>query len=143
MSPAAPRIPARAFALAALALAIVAACARPAREAPRPERAAPPARSAVVTATAYTSRPNETQGDPFVTASGTQLRPGMRALAVSQDLFEGGLGFGTRVRIEGQEGEWTVLDRLPDGRRRAIDLYFGLDEAAAKRFGRRQVRIAW
>src|SRR5690606_23225188 len=69
MSPAAPRIPARAFALAALALAIVAACARPAREAPRPERAAPPARSAVVTATAYTSRPNETQGDPFVTAS--------------------------------------------------------------------------
>src|SRR5690606_29514780 len=108
---------------AVLALSIVATCAAPRREAPEPERAAPPARSAVVTATAYTSHPEQTQGDPFETASGETLRPGMRVLAVSPDLLEAGLDFGTRVRIEGQDGEWTVRDRLPDGRRQAIDLY--------------------
>lgn len=77
-----------------------------------------------------------------MTASGERLRPGMRALAVSQDLFEAGLDFGTRVQVDGH-GEWTVLDRLPDGRRKSVDLYFGLDEAAALRFGRQRLRIGW
>jgi 3D (Asp-Asp-Asp) domain-containing protein len=72
-----------------------------------------------------------------------RLAPGMRALAVSQDLFGAGLSFGTRVRVEGMEGEWTVLDRMPVGRRRSIDLYFGLDEAAALRFGKQRLRIEW
>ncbi|HEY8430798.1 MAG TPA: hypothetical protein VIL20_20605 [Sandaracinaceae bacterium] len=119
-------------------LALGLACA-PERE-PKP---APGARSAVVTASAYTSHPEQTQGDPFVTASGRRLEPGMRALAVSEDLFEAGLAFGTRVRIEGVEGEWIVLDRMPSGRRRAIDLWLGRDEEAARRFGRKRVRIDW
>lgn len=122
--------------VAGLALAL--ACAP--ERAPKP---APGARSAVVTASAYTSHPEQTQGDPFVTASGRRLEPGMRALAVSEDLLEAGLAFGTRVRIEGVEGEWVVLDRMPSGRRRAIDLWFGRDEDAALRFGRKRVRIDW
>jgi len=126
---------------ALLALALVFACARGVGG--RPEPLAPGARSAVVTATAYNSSPDQTEGDPFLTASGQRLAPGMRALAVSGDLFEAGLGFGTRVRIEGVAGEWTVLDRMPAGRRRSIDLYFGIDEAAALRFGRKRVRIDW
>src|SRR5690606_4913177 len=100
---------------AVLALSIVATCAAPRREAP--ERAGPRARGGGVPARAYTSHPEQTQGDPFETASGETLRPGMRVLAVSPDLLEAGLDFGTRVRIEGQDGEWTVRDRLPDGRR--------------------------
>jgi 3D (Asp-Asp-Asp) domain-containing protein len=126
------------------ALLLALACARPA---PTPPQApAPPprgARSAVVTASAYNSHPDQTDGDPFLTASGERLQPGMKALAVSADLFADGLDFGTRVRIEGMDGEWVVLDRLPSGRRRSIDLYFGLDEEAALRFGRKRVRIDW
>jgi 3D (Asp-Asp-Asp) domain-containing protein len=68
----------------------------------------------------------------------------MRALAVVAGFFAAGIDFGTRVRIEGVDGEWTVLDRMPADRRRAIDLsYFGTDEAAALRFGKKRVRIDW
>ena len=67
----------------------------------------------------------------------------MRVLAVSPDLFDAGLKFGTRVRVEGMDGEWVVLDRMPSDRRRSIDLYFDQDEEAALRFGRKQVRIDW
>jgi 3D (Asp-Asp-Asp) domain-containing protein len=131
----------RRVALAASAVAALApACAQGVRE--RPE-VLPAGREAVVTATAYNSHPDQTHGDPLLTASGERLRPGMRALAVSPDLFAAGLAFGTRVRIEGVDGEWVVLDRMPSSRRRSIDLYFGLDEEAALRFGRRRVRIDW
>lgn len=126
--------------VAGLALGLACASERAAKPAPG---ARPGARSAVVTASAYTSHPEQTQGDPFLTASGRRLEPGMRALAVSEDLFEAGLAFGTRVRIEGVEGEWIVIDRMPSGRRRAIDLWFGRDEEAARSFGRKRVRIDW
>jgi 3D (Asp-Asp-Asp) domain-containing protein len=97
----------------------------------------------VVTATAYNSLPDQTSGDPTLTASGERLRPGLRALAVSDDLFERGLGFGTRVEIEGVPGEWTVLDRMHGRWRKKIDLYMGRDRDAALAFGERRVRIRW
>jgi 3D (Asp-Asp-Asp) domain-containing protein len=130
-------------AAAAAALAVAVACAKhpePALPAPAPRARVD---SAVVTASAYNSTPAQTQGDPHDTASGTRLVPGMKALAVSPDLLAAGLDYGTKVRIEGVDGEWTVLDRMPSDRRRAIDLYFGQDEAAARRFGKKQVRIHW
>lgn len=123
--------------LAGAALVLAFSCAR--SPAPIPALGT----STVVTATAYTSHPGQTDETPFLTASGERLRPGMKVLAVSEDLFAAGLGFGTRVRIEGVAGEWVVLDRMPSGRRRSIDLWLGLDEQAALRFGRRQVRIDW
>jgi hypothetical protein len=46
--------------------------------APRPE---PLAQELEVTATAYNSLPDQTQGDPHLTASGERLHPGLRALA--------------------------------------------------------------
>jgi 3D (Asp-Asp-Asp) domain-containing protein len=115
--------------------------ARPGPTAPRP--AAPSVRELEVTATAYNSRASQTEGDPNETASGERLGPGVRALAVSDDLFEGGLGFGARVEIEGLPGEWIVMDRMHSRWRRKIDVYLGNDVDAAKRFGEKRVRIRW
>jgi 3D (Asp-Asp-Asp) domain-containing protein len=95
-----------------------------------------------VDATAFNSLAGQTDAQPHLTASGERLRPGLRALAVSTDLEELGLTFGTRVEIDGY-GEWIVLDRMARRWRRKIDLYLGNDEAAAKEFGRRSVTIRW
>ena len=47
-----------------------------------------------------------------------------------------------RIGVEGH-GEWVVLDRMAPRWRRKIDLYVGADEAAALRFGEREVQIRW
>lgn len=99
--------------------------------------------SLVVDATAYNSVPEQSDDTPTLTASGARLRPGMKALAVSRDLVELGLDFGTRVRIEGLPGEWIVLDRMHRRWRRKIDLYMGTDVEAARAWGIRRVRIHW
>ena len=96
-----------------------------------------------VTATAYNSKPDQTQGNPKVTASGTRLHPGKKVIAVSDDLQALGLDEGTRVRIEGLPGEWTVADAMDSRWRRRIDVYMGNDEAAARRFGEKHVTIRW
>jgi 3D (Asp-Asp-Asp) domain-containing protein len=100
-------------------------------------------RSTVVTATAYNSLPGQTQGDPSLAAWGDVLRPGMRAIAVSRDLIALGLGHRARVRIEGFDGEFLVLDKMAKRWKRKIDIYMGEDVDAAHNWGRRQVRIYW
>jgi len=125
--------------LALVALLVAAwACARPwsgARE-PRP-------RDLVVTATAYTSTPGETDDEPHLAAWSDRLEPGMRAIAVSPDLVPLGLRRGTLVRIDGLPGAWRVLDLMPARWSRRIDVYMGHDRAAARRWGKRRVRISW
>jgi len=96
-----------------------------------------------VTATAYNSLPGQTRGDPTLAAWGDRLEPGMRAIAVSRDLIELGLGHGTRVRIEGLPGEYRVLDKLARRWTRRIDIYMGTDVEAARAWGKRGVRISW
>jgi len=103
----------------------------------------PRLRSLVVDATAYNSLPEQTSGDPTLTASGHRLEPGMRAIAVSPDLAALGLVHGRKVRIEGLEGEWVVRDRMARRWKRRIDVYLGEDLGAAQRFGLRRVRIHW
>ncbi len=113
---------------------------------PPPAPPAPPTgawRELRVTATAYNSHADQTDAQPALSASGERLRPGMRAIAVSPDLAAAGLDFGTRVEIEGLAGEWIVLDRMPAKWRRKIDVYMGDDEAAARHFGERELRIRW
>lgn len=100
-------------------------------------------RSLVVTASAYNSTPRQTAHDPFVGAWGDRLEPGMRAIAVSRDLVEMGLRRGTRVRIEGLDGEYRVLDKMAKRWRRKIDIYMGVDRKAARKWGVRKVRITW
>jgi 3D (Asp-Asp-Asp) domain-containing protein len=124
--------------MAPLALALLLSCGAPQPKAVDVDRT----NELLVRATAYNSTHAQTQGDPRHTASGVRLEPGMRALAVSPDLAERGLDFGTRVRIDGVPGTWEVLDRMPRGPRR-IDLYFGDDVTAAREFGSRRVRIKW
>lgn len=109
----------------------------------RPEQEGPDERSLEVTATAYNSLPGQTWGDPTLAAWGDRLRPGMRAIAVSRDLLELGLDHGTKVRIEGVPGSWRVLDKTHRRWKRRIDLYMGEDVRAARRWGKRTVRIYW
>lgn len=118
------------------------AVVRPALPPPAPPPAPPALHELRVSATAFNSVVAQTDAQPTLTASGEHLRPGLRAIAVSPDLEREGLTFGTRVEIDGY-GEWVVLDRMASRWRRKIDLYMGVDEAAARRFGERNVTIRW
>ena len=94
-------------------------------------------------ATAYTSSPQQASGDPAVGAWGDELVPGVRAIAVSPDLVERGLRHGVEVQIEGLDGTWTVLDKMPARWSQKIDIYMGSDLEAARQWGRRNVTIRW
>jgi 3D (Asp-Asp-Asp) domain-containing protein len=127
-------------AAAALAAATALACSgfRP-PPAPKP----PEPNEIVVTATAYNSVPEQGVGAGQHGAWGDRLTPGMKAIAVSDDLLELGLTHGSRVRIEGLDGAYTVLDRMANRWNRRIDIYMGTDERAARAWGVREVRIRW
>lgn len=94
-----------------------------------------------VTATAYNSLPGQTWGDHTEAAWGDRLEPGMRAIAVSRDLIPLGLGQGVKVRIEGLSGEYVVMDKMAARFKKRIDIYMGDDFKAARKWGRKKVRI--
>jgi 3D (Asp-Asp-Asp) domain-containing protein len=96
-----------------------------------------------VIATAYSSSPGQTQGDPSLGAWGDRLQPGVKAIAVSRDLLKMGLRRGTAVRVDGLDGEYLVLDKMNRRWRRKIDIYMGNDEAQALEWGRKAVTIQW
>jgi len=102
-----------------------------------------PTRELIVTATAYNGVREQTDDSPEIGAWGDRLRPGMRVIAVSPDLLALGLVRDSRVRIEGLEGEYRVLDKMPRRWQRRIDIFMGTDREAALRWGRRRVRIEW
>jgi 3D (Asp-Asp-Asp) domain-containing protein len=112
---------------------------------PEPEPApAPPAHQQLaVTATAYNSLPAQGVGGGKHGAWGDRLLPGMKTIAVSHDLIALGLTRGMKVEIEGLEGHYTVMDRLPRRWSRRIDIYMGRDVRAARTWGKRQVQIRW
>lgn len=97
-----------------------------------------------VTATAYTSHPEQTQGDPFLGAWNNRLRPGDKTIAVSRDLLtQFGLKNGSKVRISGLSGYYTVRDKMHRRFTKRIDIYMGLDRRRALQWGRRSVVIYW
>jgi len=100
-----------------------------------------------VTATAYNATHAQTDGTPHVGAWGDHLdaavKPGVRVIAVSQDLLKKGLRRGQRVRIDGLKGEFVVLDKMPRRWTRRIDIYMQKDVRAARQWGRRRVKISW
>ena len=99
--------------------------------------------SLIVTAAAYNSLPSQTDGSPNVGAWGDRIAPGVKAIAISQDLGSLGLRRGAKVRIEGLPGEYVVLDMMPSWWKRHIDIYMGEDVKAARSWGRRKVKIWW
>ena len=95
-----------------------------------------------VTTTAYNSVSKQTDGTPSIAAWGDRLRPGMKAVAVSRDLLKyHGFNRGTKVRIEGLLGQFVVLDKMHPRWRKKVDVYMGRDVGAAKRWGKRKVKI--
>jgi len=114
-----------------------------------PAGSAEPGRASLnVTATAYNSVDTQTDGSPHVGAWGDDLdaavQPGIRVIAVSQDLLaEHGLRRGQGVRIHGLKGEFVVLDKMPKRWTHRIDIYMQKDVRAARKWGRRRVKISW
>lgn len=96
-----------------------------------------------VQATAYTSHAEQTSAHPFLGAWGDELKPGMKAIAVSRDLIAKGLVHNTKVKIEGLDGEYLVKDKMNKRWTDKIDIYMGLDTAAAKEWGKREVTITF
>lgn len=116
----------------AVIAAIVSAC-----ESNKPER------SMIVTVSAYNSVPSQTNSQPTVAAWGDELKPGMKAVAVSRDLLDEGLTHGSVLKIEGLQGKYTVLDKTGPRLTKHVDVYMGVDVEAAKEFGVKQLRISW
>ncbi|TCO78385.1 3D domain-containing protein [Chromatocurvus halotolerans] len=101
-------------------------------------------RSMEVVATAYTLAEEETkQGNVGLAAWGDRLEPGMKAIAVSRDLIERGLSNGTRVRIEGLDGDYVVRDKMNKRWTKKIDIFMGNDRRRARQWGRQTVTIHW
>lgn len=96
-----------------------------------------------VTATAYNSVKNQTDSNPHITAFGDSLKPGLRYIAVSKDLFRKGLKRDTPVKIKGFDSIYFVKDRMHGRWKNKIDIYMGTDIKAAKKWGRKKVSISY
>lgn len=96
-----------------------------------------------LSATAYNSVPEQTDDTPTLAAWGDVLDPGMKVIAVSRDLLDMGLGYGTVVRLDGIPGDYIVLDKMASRWTNRIDIYMGNDVTAARRWGVRPVVLRW
>ena len=97
-----------------------------------------------VIATAYTSHRNQTDSTPFLAAWNNRIRPGMKIIAVSEDLIRKyGLKNGVKVKITGLPGYYVVRDKMNKRLRNHIDIYMGLNIRKALRWGRRRVALYW
>lgn len=97
-----------------------------------------------VTATAYNSVERQTKkGNIGLAAWGDILEPGERAIAVSRDLIKMGLDHNEEIEIEGLEGTYIVKDKMNKRWKKKIDIYMGLDEEAAKQWGKQEVEIRY
>jgi len=99
--------------------------------------------SVKVTATAYNSLKNQTDSNPHITAYGDSLKPGMKYIAVSNDLKKMGLRHNTPVKIKGLEGIYFVKDRMHSRWQNRIDIYMGIYVKSAKEWGRKKVTIEY
>jgi LysM repeat protein len=97
-----------------------------------------------VTATAYSSHRNQTDSTPFLAAWNNRIRPGMKIIAVSRDMLTRyGLRNGSRVRIGGLRGYYTVRDKMNKRYKKRIDIYMGVNRRRALQWGRRSVMLYW
>ena len=95
-----------------------------------------------VTATAYSSHRSQTDKTPFLAAWNNRIRPGMKIIAVSRDMLTRyGLRNGSKVKIGGLSGYYTVRDKMNKRYRKRIDIYMGMNRRKALRWGRRSVTL--
>lgn len=98
--------------------------------------------SMTVTATAYNSVEAQTKkGNVGLAAWGDMLEPGDKVIAVSRDLIRQGVKYNQEIKIEGLEGTYIVKDKMNKRWSKKIDIYMGLDEEAAKEWGKQKVEI--
>lgn len=97
-----------------------------------------------VKASAYNSIEEQTkQGNVGLAAWGDVLKPGVKAIAVSNDLLKQGMTHNTRVKIEGLDGIYLVKDRMHPRWKNKIDIYMGVDVKKARRWGVKRVNISY
>ena len=98
------------------------------------EAAAPEVVKIELTVTGYSSSPDETDEDPFTTASGKSVRDGIVATNL--------LPFGTKVRIPEEFGDkvFVVEDRMHRRFSNRIDVWFP-SKSEAKVFGKKNLEI--
>lgn len=96
-----------------------------------------------VTATAFNSLAYQTNSNPKITAFGDSLKPGLKYIAVSRDLLKMGLTHNTPVKIEGFDSVYLVKDKMNRRWKKRIDIYMGVDVKAAKKWGKKEVSIAY
>lgn len=89
------------------------------------------------TLTAYSPDQNQTDGDPFVTASMEKVKEG--CVAVSRDLFYKGWVFGRRIYIEGK-GIFVINDLMHSRKTNQIDI-FRFSTTKAEAFGIQHARV--
>lgn len=96
--------------------------------------AAPAKQTFIVTATAYSSTPDQTDDTPFVTARNTRVRDGIIAANF--------LPFGTEVRIPDIYGDkvFVVEDRMNKRYWHRVDIWFP-ERQMAKEFGVKKILI--
>lgn len=127
----------RTFISAVVLLALTGFVSTPSAIAPEPPAAVKsgdielPATAFRAVVTAYSSSPDETWGDPFVTASGRRVSPGVVACPRQYT-------FGTRFRIGRRV--YTCWDRLHPKYDTRFDIWMDSKEAALA-FGRRRLRV--
>lgn len=100
-------------------------------------------KSVRVTATAYNSVPGQGVGNPRLTAWGDTLNPEVQSIAISRDLLEQGLDYGTPVKIKGLEGIFVVNDKMHWRWEKKIDIYMGTNQQKALEWGSREVEICF
>lgn len=96
-----------------------------------------------VTASAYNSLANQTEGNPNITAFGDTLKLGDKYIAVSRDLMRKGLKYNTPVKIDTFQGVYWVKDKMHYRWKNKIDIYMGNDVKMARKWGRRKVNISY
>ena len=98
-----------------------------------------------VRALAYTSRSRKgsKKGAVPMSACGEPLTPGIKAVAVSPDLLTRGLAMRTKIKIQGMDGEYEVLDTMSPRWNKTIDIYFGDDVLGARQWGSKDIVISW
>jgi 3D (Asp-Asp-Asp) domain-containing protein len=92
-----------------------------------------------VTVTAYSSRVEETDDSPHVTASGVYVRRGI--VALSRDLFDLGIRKGDAVFLHGY-GILYVEDSMHPRKQRQVDVWIS-DTTAAKLHGVSKSTLMW